>query len=196
MCYVCGKSRNKIIHSENCRYMKQVPEKNRRYFYNIKDAEYEGYSRCKYCSPIRQYLDKEQDALNRYCERNGLYYCFNPQGGTIDVISQNGKWKIIVNGKRNFIFLYHKNTHSSTSESLVPGYHSQNVRRSSLLGYMKCIAEHDIYREKFPLYEDSKTGIRKGSKKWKSKCRHQTQRRKRQEIKHVLDLMDQITVAN
>ena len=32
MCYICGKSRNKIAHSQNCGYVKLIPVENRKVF--------------------------------------------------------------------------------------------------------------------------------------------------------------------
>ena len=67
MCYICGGSRNKIIHNMDCRYVKMIPEKNRRYFNNPKDIAEAGYVRCKYCAYIMKYLRKEKKEIERFC---------------------------------------------------------------------------------------------------------------------------------
>ena len=56
MCYVCGRSSNKIVHSMSCRYVKLIPEKNRKIFSNLKEASEAGYVQCKYCAHIVKYL--------------------------------------------------------------------------------------------------------------------------------------------
>lgn len=125
MCYVCGKSSNKIIHTTQCRYVKMIPERNKRYFKKLQDAYDRGYVCCKYCTSMYRYLRKEEKQLRTYCNQNGLVYSFNSADGAIDVVSMSGKWKIIVNGQKYYIWLYHKNCGSFDKGGLVAGYHSQ-----------------------------------------------------------------------
>ena len=197
MCYVCGKSSNKIVHTQGCRYVKMMPEKNRKYFSNLKDASDAGYVQCKYCSHIKKYLNREEKQLEKYCRPNGVYFYFNSADGSLDVISRSGKWKIIVNGQKHFIWLYHKNNHGSRFGDLVPGYHSQKIRSSSLMGYMSYIVEHDRYREENPLYERQKhTNTVKGSKKWKKDQRRAYRMRKTQSIRYVNALLENMACGN
>lgn len=197
MCYICGKSRNKIVHSSECRYVKMIPEKNRKYYKNVKDAYKDGYVNCKYCAHIKEYLAREEKNLKNICNINGVLYYFNVADGSLDVISKSGKWKIIVNGQRNFIWLYHKSKFGERKGDLVPGYHSQKVRCSTLEGYMNYIVEHDRYREDNPLYDWQKhTNSPVGSKKWKKDQRKAKKVRRSNSINYVMELLNNMSVGN
>ena len=196
MCYICGKSNNKIIHTMDCRYVKMMPEKNRKYYHTLKEASEAGYVQCKYCAYIKKYLNREEKQLEEFFKPSGVYFYFNPGDGSIDVISHSGKWKIIVNGQRHFIWLYHKNNNGSNYGDLVPGYHSQRIRSSSLMGYMSYIVEHDKYREENPLYNRQKhQNAEKGSKKWKKDERRAKNMRKTQSIRYVMNLLDEMAAG-
>ena len=197
MCYVCGKSKNKIVHSMACRYVKMIPDKNRKYFANIREASDAGYVQCKYCTNIKKYLSREEKQIEDYCRQNGIYYYLNSVDGALDIISRTGKWKIIVNGQKHFIWLYHKNNHGFNPGDLVPGFHSQKIRCSSLYGYMKYIVGHDKYRMENPLYNSQKHGnTKKGSKKWKKENHRAKQIRRTQSIRYVTDLLDNMALGN
>ncbi len=190
MCYVCGKSRRKIVHTPECRYVKLIPEKNKKHFRTLKDASVAGYTQCKYCSYIMGYLRNEKDQVDHYCKANGLYYSYNETEDTLDIISKSGKWKIIVNGQKHFIWLYHENRKITHSGGLVPGYHSQNTRSSTIMGYMQYIVKHDRYREENPLYEYQKhTNTVKGSKKWKKDQRRAERVRRARSIRYVEEIL-------
>lgn len=197
MCYVCGKSSNKIVHLTGCRYVKMMPEKNRKYFNSLKDASEAGYVQCKYCSHIMKYLKREEKSLESYCRPNGVYFYFSAADGSLDVISRSGRWKIIVNGQKHYIWLYHKNNHGFKPGELVPGYHSQSIRSSSLMGYMNYIVKHDLFREDNPLYEHQKhSNAPKGSKKWKKDQRRAKNMRKTQSIRYVNELLENMSIGN
>lgn len=193
MCYVCGKSANKIVHTTNCRYVKMMPNKNKKYFHTLKEAAEAGYVQCKYCAHIEKYLRREDKALDSYCRPNGVYYYFNPADGAIDVISRTGKWKIIVNGQKHFIWLYHKNNHGANPNDLVPGFHSQKVRRSSLMGYMEYIVAHDQYRTENPLYDRQVKQMGTGAKARKNTRRREKKMRRTQSIRYVMTLLDSMS---
>ena len=196
MSYVCGKSSNKIIHYMDCRYIKMIPTKNRKYFYTMEDASESGYVQCKYCSYIGKYINKEKKMLEHYCIPNGIHYYFNAADGSLDVISHSGKWKIIVNGQRHFIWLYHKNKFGNRPNELIPGYHSQSVRRTSLMGYMKYIVDHDRYRDDNPLYERQRhVNTIKGSKKWKKDQKRAERMRRKQSINYVINMLEEIAAG-
>ena len=119
MCYVCGKSRNKIAHSPDCRYVKMIPEQNKKYIMSRRMVADTDYRFCKCCAPILQYLRRERQDLDNYTRATGLSYTFNPSDGSLDIISKSDVWKIIVNGGQDFIWLYHKNYFDGNVESMV-----------------------------------------------------------------------------
>ena len=77
MTYICGKSSSKIVHNNNCRYVKLIPSRNRKAYAEIESAVADGYSYCKYCSRIGKLLKMEREDLPNYCKRNGIFYFFN-----------------------------------------------------------------------------------------------------------------------
>lgn len=198
MCYVCGKSRKKIIHSMDCRYVRMIPKKNQKRFETINEAIEDGYVMCKYCGTyMMKYINREKKQLERYCKANSMAYYYDSHNGALDVISRSGKWKIIVNGRNHQIWLYHKNTYGSISKSMIPGYHSQNVRCDSLMGYMNYIVEHDLYRDANPLYEHQKhPNSPVGSKKWKNDQRRAKEMRRRMSINYVLNMLNTMAAGN
>lgn len=186
MGYICGNSNSRIVHRTSCRYAERI--KNKKYFTTLKEAKEAGYVQCKYCAYIREYLDRERKELTNFCRRNGLYYEFNPKDGALDVISHTGRWKVIVNGQKHFIWLYHKNLYREKQTLLVPGYHSQNIRRSTLIGYMQYIVEHDQYRKESPLFENQIAGKSKKARAYQKKQAEKI--RKWQSIRYVTDLLN------
>ncbi len=197
MCYICGKSNNKIVHTIECRYVKMMPKKNKQYFNSWEDASEAGYVQCRRCSRIYKYLNKEEKQMKEYCRSNGVYYYFNPSDGALDIISMSGKCKIIVNGRKHYIWLYHKNNSGVKYGDFVPGYHSQKIRSNTLMGYMNYIVEHDIYRGENPLYKSQKKGNTvKGSKKWKKEQRHADRMRMLRSIQYVDALLESMASGN
>ena len=174
MGYICGKSNNKIVHNDACRYVKMIPKDNRKYFDAIEDAMEEGYKHCRYCSRMNKYMHQEKN-LKIYCKSNGLFYRFNVRDGAIDVVSRSGRWKIITTGgKHHYIHLYHRNyTNCKGSKEKISGYHKQRVMSENLQGYMEYIVDHDRFRMNNPLFEEQlkkfPSNVKKGTKMWKWK---------------------------
>lgn len=187
MGYVYGDSGNKIIHTSNCRYAGMIKNK-KNYFSTLEAAREAGYVQCKYCSHIRKYMNSERKELAEFCKSNGLYYEFNRKDGALDVISHTGRWKVIVNGQKHFIWLYHKNQRREKERSLVPGYHSQKIRSSTLMGYMQYIVEHDQYRIENPLYVNQMNG--KGKTAKADQKRQAGKIRKWQSIRYVTEILN------
>ena len=182
MCYICGKSDNKIAHSRDCRYVKLIPEKNRKYFGNRRSAREAGYGYCKCCAYIMQYVRKEKKALDDYSQATGLTYSFNRQDGSLDIKSRSDEWKIVVRGKDETIRLYHKNQLDLGEESGIPGYHMQKVLKGTVLGYLDYIVKHDVFRERNPF----------GQSRRRSKRYNPAARRMMIEAKKKADRMSKI----
>ena len=134
MYYYSKKSSSKIIHQQNCRHVARLDEGRTGQFQTIEYAQYLGYCMCKCCAPIIGYLKKEEEEMQQYCLKNGLAYFLSD--GCIEVITPESKWKIITNGTKNRMFLYHGNTFEKDTKSMVHGYHSQAVRRDTILQYL------------------------------------------------------------
>ena len=189
MCYVCGKSSNKIAHTEDCRYVKLIPGKNKKTFKNIQHAYASGYKYCKYCSRLGKMLKSEQKALNRLCQVNGISYSFNSEEGSIDILSFSGSWKIVENLKSHSIMLFHKNTSSSNEPSMIKGYHFQHKCYETIEEHIEYIISHDRYREENPVYRPIDTVGR--SKKVKKRAKRKERKaRKTQGMRYVMAIFD------
>ncbi len=198
MSYVCGRSSNKIVHRNDCRYVKLIPKKNRKPFSTVEEARREGYSCCKYCSHIWKYVGREKTELDDYCAKNGLSYSFNRTDGFLDIDSRQDRWKVIVNGKRHHIFLYHRNTKISLTpeRTLVPGFHSQKAISQTILGYMKYISEHDEYVEELTKAHKKKSKPVKGTKRYWKMVRREKKSVRRKQIRNVLGLIERMSENN
>lgn len=151
MYYYSKKSHNKIVHLSHCTYFQHMNHDEIGTFGRMDEATSAGYRICKCCAPIRKYYKEEYYKIKDYASKNGI--AFYLSNGEFIVQTPYSKWKIITNGRKNYIFLYHKNIYSKNiDKSLVPGYHSQAVRRNTIMGYLQYIVDHDNYRLKNPIY--------------------------------------------
>ena len=190
MNYVCGMSGNKIVHKSDCRYVKMIPEKNKRTFETLEIAYKSGYSECKYCSNLLRHLREEEDQLGKYCKPRGIRYYLCKDDGSWAVISHSGRWKI-AEGSKEYFRLYHNNNSNNGTKSRFIGYHKHNEFRKDLISYMKYIDNHDRYREADPLYANQKNI--KGKKKNKKLKRLEEKMRREREIKYVRDLLNSMS---
>ena len=69
MCYICSCSSNKIVHTGDCRYVKMMAESGKKTFDSFRAATNVGYVPCKYCSPVKKYLDREKERLEDFCKQ-------------------------------------------------------------------------------------------------------------------------------
>lgn len=193
MMFYSKKSHNKTVHNCHCSYYKRMDHKQIGSFDTLEDAKRAGYHICKHCAPMWSYYSKEYNKIKEYVSQNGLAYEY--MDGEIIVQTPYSNWKIIVNGQKNNIFLYHKNTYNRCNDktSLVPGYHSQSFRRDTLIEYFRYIAEHDIYRLNHPEQPKKKYGHKKGTKRNKHEVKKQKKRERYQGMMRVLALIENET---
>lgn len=137
------KSSSKILHNQQCFYGKRIRPEDRQLFYTVEEGEKAGYHSCKYCSAIGRYYRKEATKIKQFCEENKMLLQHDSK--EIHVQMPLSHWKIVWNGKKGRIFLYHKNVFRRFMEEKeeVPGYHRQPVTKGSIYGYLKYIVMHD-----------------------------------------------------
>lgn len=194
MYFYSKKSHNKIVHLNNCSYVLHMDRESKGQFANLEEAREAGYQLCKCCAPISKYYKSEYFKIKEYAAKNGLAFYLND--GVLIIQTPYSKWKIITNGHKNYIFLYHKNTYKKCRENtLVPGYHSQSVRRSTIMGYLKYIVEHDNYRLNNPEYHGPVyvEPPRKGTKRYKKEKKRERKRERYQSVMRVLALIEKET---
>ena len=198
MYYSSTAGKEKIAHTADCHYVKQIRPGNRVQFENAIKARNAGYRVCKCCAPIKAYVEKQQKEIDEYCRRTGISYRVDLTEGCIRVATSYSQWKIIVNGRNDSIFLYHKNyyRYGVDQNDLVPGYHSQKVNRNSVLGYLECITDHDNYRNKEAAQQrtqdQSGKQTAKGGRKFQWQERRAKNKEKRRSVARVLSMLDAI----
>lgn len=148
MVFYSTKSNEKVFHLPHCKIARRIRKEYKKQFATPEEARMAGYRMCNCCSLVGMRLRKEQKAVNQFCQENGVS-CWL-EDGQLHVHTPRSKWRIIVNGKANKLFLYHKNTYHKYEEipSIVPGYHSQATRSMTIVGYLEYIVQHDIYRRR------------------------------------------------
>ena len=190
------KSKRNIIHHSGCRYFADHTAGNWGSFDTLEDALAAGYRQCKCCSPVGRQYQKERHQILRLCASEGLS-CYQADG-RIFVTTPTSNWIILACGKKNHLFLYHKNTQfhpKETQDCLIPGYHSQAIRKKTICGYLEFIVSHDKFRYTNPLDLPKMPkcvppAAQKGTKRWRKEQRNNSLRKRRWEIRNVLDLID------
>jgi len=185
----------KILHNQQCFYGKRIRPEDRQLFYTVEEGEKAGYHSCKYCSAIGRHYRKEATKIKQFCEENKIF--LQHESREIHVQTPLSRWKIVWNGKKGRIFLYHKNVFRRFMEEKeeVPGYHRQPVTKSSIYGYLKYIVLHDKWifyhgngEENKP--KESYHGIRR--KKYISQVRRMKKKERRSSIRRVYNLLEQL----
>lgn len=148
MIFYSTKSNEKVFHLPHCKIARRIRKEFKKQFATPEEARMAGYRMCNCCSLVGMRLRKEQNAVNQFCQENGV--SCRLKDGQLHVHTPRSKWRIIVNGKAHKLFLYHKNTYHKNEEipSIVPGYHSQAIRSKTIVGYLEYIIDHDIYRRR------------------------------------------------
>lgn len=185
----------KILHNQQCFYGERIQRKDRLLFYTLEEGERAGYHSCKYCSAIGRYYRKEKTKIKQFCEENKML--LQHRNTEIHVQMPLSQWKIVWDGKKGHIFLYHKNIFRRFMEEKeeVPGYHRQPVTKTSIYGYLKYIVLHDKWifhhgngEENKP--KESYHGIRR--KKYIIQVRRMKKKERRSSIRRVYNLLEQL----
>lgn len=146
MVFYSKKSNEKVFHLPHCKIAHRIRKEYKLKFDDPTTARQAGYRQCNCCSPVGMRLRKEQKAVDQFCQENGVSYRL--EDGQLHIRTPRSKWRIIVSGKANKLFLYHRNSYQKQEKipSIVPGYHSQAIRHKTIVDYMDYIVQHDAYR--------------------------------------------------
>lgn len=194
MLFFSVKSKEKVIHYEECPHLRNIKKENLCSFDNIKDARNTGYRICSCCSPVLKLIKNEENKMDKFCLENGLSYYID--NGDLGIKTFRSEWKIIASDNRDTVELHHKNSFKKEHDDSLTGYHKQNYAANSIMGYMRYISEHDCFRMHNPImvYVE-KEQPHKGSKRWKKQQEAARKRVRRYEIKKVLDLIENLSVG-
>ena len=171
MIYSNKKSKNKILHTENCPYIRNKTGGLLR-FHDLQEPQRKGFCLCKKCNPLHAKWTKEQDALRAYAEEKNLTLHY--EGSCLHVICGDERWKIVVEKLGTGIALYHKNTTEYYTDSYVPFYHRQSVTCGKLIHLLRYVYAHSLYRKKNPIAGNKRRAPKRRQKKEKrAVCREE-----------------------
>lgn len=193
MMFYSKKDNKKIVHFSNCHYVRKIKKDNLEKFNTIEEARNAGYRVCNCCAPIAGHVRKEKKAIEDFCRKEGL--SFHMHDGVLIICSPRSKWKIITNGSKKKLFLYHKNENKYIkSKSMITGYHSQAIRKDCIVEYLKYIIQHDEWRRYHPinLPVSKISAPQKGTKRWRKQQTKEKRHDRKMQISNVLSMIESL----
>ena len=192
MFYFSSHSSRKIIHTETCCRLKHIPAERLQGFETLEQAYEKHFRLCKQCSPLIRQFREETDCVEKYCQKHAFCVSLHPR--FLHIRTLFSQWRLVPSQTGNKLELYHKNTQdrASNGTSRVPGYHFQNVRKSTIQDYLDYIDRHDAFRLKHPAAapKPAPTKPRKGTRRYKAAQKREKRIARAQAINRVLFLCD------
>lgn len=181
----------KVVHFEYCYHLKRSKKDKLQCFATLAKAREQGFRICKCCDPVMKTFLCEEKELIPFCKENRII-CF-AQDSTVHIQTAYSKWKVISTNEGK-LAVYHKNTKfkKGNIHSSVVGYHLQNVSCEKILSVCKYILEHDEYRYHTNESNQRKTDFVKGSRKWRAEQDRIKKQKRRNAIKNVYFIFDQL----
>ena len=190
--YYSNKSKAKVVHYKGCHHLKNIKAKNLGFFDCVKDILKKEYRIFLNCSPITKQLKKEQAQLENFCQENGLSYFINK--GNLHIETYCSKWKILISDNKDVFELHHKNSFEKEHTNSVPGYHMQNYKSNTIIGYMEYIINHEHYRMYNPVQIfTKKEPPAKGSKHRKRQQKAIKKKERKRKIRNFLNLINSLS---
>lgn len=199
MYFYSKKSRKKIVHTDLCFHVKETCIDDIGSFETLNEAYGAGFRLCKHCNPMKKQYNRECENILKISAEYGFsVYLGNRYISITSVVS---KWKITLDNESNMI-LYHENKFEKAeySPDQVYGYHLQgDVRKTSIVSYLKYIIGHDDFRMIHPVHipkkKKEKTPPRKGTKRYKSAQRRTEKRQRKEAVRNVLCLIESLHIT-
>ena len=181
--------RSKVAHYPDCHFVNRIANENLGCYENAFYTREDGYRLCKCCDPMARRLNDRDSEMQDYCKVRGIRY--EVSNGELLITTPYSQWKAYP-GKGSRYILYHRNTRGDTN-----GYHLQTDRYVDVMAMLKYIDRHDKFRLDNPLPEQKKKKAppKKGTKRYKALERRNKEKKRRQEIRNVLNLIDSLALA-
>jgi len=152
MYYSSKNSRNRYYHHADCIYVRQIAAQNLLELGSIEEAMVRGFKICPHCSVIARLYSKNRKQIDQFCEKHGFvhYIC---EGEMFVISDQDTAWRICCDeDSENELYLMHESKMMTRkSEEFVPyqfrEYHRQHMGPRTILGYLYCIHDHDLYMQ-------------------------------------------------
>jgi len=190
--YVISKY-SKIYHKDTCFYAKKINSENFKYAYKSDEFMEKGYTLCRCCSKLGSQYRSEKSEISSYAVKNHIKIWFENNELYIETIIAT--WKIVDADNNGVYVLYHSNTEpyfklKKNNGRYIHNYHLQkNVRSNTILGFMKYINDHDVWRNN--KLDEYKT-LPQVTRKQKRKYNHEKKKSEKTKLRNVLNLIDMI----
>lgn len=143
---------SKVYHTPGCHHAARIQQDRQIQYRRESLAVLDGYRPCKCCCSIESLYEAQEQALQAFCEQNGLQQYY--QRNRVYIISnEDTAWYICRNGcKKTDIVLWHESMRGhiyirQNQPYNLRNYHRQNRREKDLAGYAAYILQHDAYIE-------------------------------------------------
>ena len=153
MYYSSKNSRNRYYHHADCVYVRQIVAQNLLELGSIEEAMARGYKICPYCSAVARLYRKNRKQIDQFCEEHEFVHYIN-EGEMFVISDRDTAWRICCDeDSDNGLYLMHESKLTTMrSEEFVPyqfrEYHRQHMGPRSILGYLYCIHDHDLYKQR------------------------------------------------
>lgn len=148
MLYGSRISKEKVFHYGNCSYSKRISTKNRLFFTSVTEAKAMGYTQCPCCNRIAAEYRKNMREITDFCDEHDLWPILRDD--ELYVISKDDTaWRIRMkgDGSKGKQLLHENKLHEKydrrTTKYADRQYHDQQIRGSSIIGYLGYIYRHD-----------------------------------------------------
>lgn len=185
-----GNPENGIVHYDDCRYVKKTKQDadlTMESFYTLKEARENGYRLCCHCDPVMKRFSHEEPKIRKFCVDHDMFYRLSD--GELEIVTKESRWKACISKGRH-LRLYHQNKCGSSYNRTQ--FHLQNYNITTALKLLKYISEHDDYtRNEFR--QDLACKSPKGSKGYIKALKAEKEKKKKGEVKHVLNLIEALS---
>lgn len=143
--YYSVSSHRKIVHMSSCSVLKRIEKERIRTFDNMEEAWLKGYHLCRCCSPLMKKYRREKNDIEQWCFENGFYTYLKSE--KLFIGSHLHAWCICSDRNGQETEFYHQNWFEKKNfdDCFLLGYHKQNYKSFTLVGYLKYIKNHDTY---------------------------------------------------
>lgn len=180
----------KVYHTESCWHIKRTSIDNLGAFNDFGECLASDYKFCKHCNPIAKLYSKEKEEISSFIKENGIWVINKIAHIYVDTIKS--QWLIVYDEKNGKLRLYHQNEWDDKKDSMIPGYHLQDAKSNTLVGYLQYIISHDNYRKKKKPFipEPKLSEMKKGSKAWKKQAKKLKKRRNKKAANRVIRIIE------
>lgn len=186
-------STSMVYHRAECRYVKQIHEKNR-VKAEWEDAEWKGYRPCRCCDGTSFLYNLELEEIDLFSRQHNLDV--DLKNYKVYVRTDVGCWKIIYKRSMQKFILLHRNYvkgHIGLDEVENAPYHRQGdmADSGSIMKYLKYIQKHDAFKKKMPTDLSQMPKDTKSQKAYYRSARRREEKRNARRLDRLFLMVEQ-----